>query len=314
MRSAIGTRENVRVIDQYQDEQIRIEVLEYDKLMGITDPSLAERMYFMNTQNVKPRQIAIYLNNDKCTVVKGAMSYFRGDISVTSGVNVGNAVGKFIKSKITGEKMVQPEYSGTGLIVLEPSFKHYVILNLDEGESIVVDDNMFYCAQGSVKYSFEIMKSVSSAILGGEGLFHTKLTGPGAVVLELPVPMSEVDVIDLQDDTLKVDGNFSILRSADLGFTVERSAKSLLGSAISGEGLVNVYRGTGTVWVAPTIEVYYTISNMPFGSAVSMPQGTSAPQVNMGNLSNVVSPVSNGINAVQQNVQNMMSNDQQYRQ
>ena len=50
---------------------------------------------------------------------------------------------------------------------------------------------------------------------------------------------------------LKVDGNFAICWSGSLDFTVERSGKSLAGSAVSGEGLVNVYRGTGKVLLAP---------------------------------------------------------------
>lgn len=37
---------------------------------------------------------------------------------------------------------------------------------------------------------------------------------------------------------------------------VEGSAQTLIGSAMSGEGLVNVYRGTGQVWLAPTLKVY----------------------------------------------------------
>ena len=73
--------------------------------------------------------------------------------------------------------------------------------------------------------------------------------------------MSEVDIIDLENDTLKVDGNFAVLRSSTLDFTVERSAKTLMGSAVSGEGLVNVYRGTGQVWLAPTIKVYDTLDH-----------------------------------------------------
>ena len=40
-----------------------------------------------------------------------------------------------------------------------------------------------------------------------------------------------------------------------LDFTVERSGKTLVGSAASGEGLVNVYRGTGKVLLAP-VEKY----------------------------------------------------------
>jgi len=39
--------------------------------------------------------------------------------------------------------------------------------------------------------------------------------------------------------------------SGSLDFSVERSGETLTGSAASGEGLVNVYRGTGKVWLAP---------------------------------------------------------------
>ena len=82
------------------------------------------------------------------------------------------------------------------------------------------------------------------------------ITGPGLVVLESPDPMCEIDTINHQNDTLKVDGNFALLRTGNIEFSVERSAKTLVGSAASGEGLVNVYRGTGQIWLAPTIKVY----------------------------------------------------------
>ena len=118
---------------------------------------------------------------------------------------------------------------------------------------------MFYCAQGSVSVKVISQRNLSSAVAGGESFFQQQLTGPGIVILESTVPMSEVDIIDLENDTLKVDGNFAVLRSSTLDFTVERSAKTLMGSAVSGEGLVNVYRGTGQVWLAPTIKVYDTL-------------------------------------------------------
>ena len=46
----------------------------------------------------------------------------------------------------------------------------------------------------------------------------------------------------------------AIAWSGSLNFTVERSGKSLIGSAASGEGLVNVYRGTGKVLLAPVTQ------------------------------------------------------------
>ena len=57
--------------------------------------------------------------------------------------------------------------------------------------------------------------------------------------------------VTLENDVLKVDGNFAIAWSRSLDFTVERSTKTLIGSAASGEGLVNVYRGTGKILMAP---------------------------------------------------------------
>jgi uncharacterized protein (AIM24 family) len=155
--------------------------------------------------------------------------------------------------------MSQPEYTGTGMLVLEPSFRHFLVLELAPKESIIVDDGMFYCAQGSVSVKAVSQRNLSSAIAGGESLFQQQLTGPGLVILESVVPMEEIDIIELENDTLKVDGNFAVLRSSTLNFTVERSAKTLIGSAVSGEGLVNVYRGTGQVWLAPTIKVYNTL-------------------------------------------------------
>ena len=60
--------------------------------------------------------------------------------------------------------------------------------------------------------------------------------------------------ITLDNDVLKVDGNMAIAWSGSLEFTVERSGKTLVGSAASGEGLVNVYRETGRVLLAPVVK------------------------------------------------------------
>ena len=90
--------------------------------------------------------------------------------------------------------------------------------------------------------------------LGGDFILHTfqlGIQGSGILALECHCPREELIEVVLQNDVLKVDGNFAIAWSGSLDFTVERSGKSLIGSAASGEGLVNVYRGTGKVWLAP---------------------------------------------------------------
>lgn len=277
MYSAVGTRENIKIIDTAEMGGMRVEVMEYQKLLGSTNTSAAMDLYYMEKQNMRARQVAVYLTNDTVSVEPGAMSYFQGGLEMISGVNAGNALGRLFSGAVTGEGVAQPEYRGSGMLVLEPSFKHFLVLQLDR-EEIVVDKGMFYCAQGGVAVKPFMQRSISAALGGGEGLFQLSLSGSGLVVLECPVPSCEIDIIELNNDVLRVDGNFAVLRTASLQFTVERSAKSLLGSAVSGEGLVNVYRGTGSVWLAPTIKVYNTINAacaMGSSSTNSMNMNTS---------------------------------------
>lgn len=46
---------------------------------------------------------------------------------------------------------------------------------------------------------------------------------------ELPVPADEVRCIPLNNETLQVDGNFSLMRSGRIDFSVELSAKGNYG-------------------------------------------------------------------------------------
>lgn len=64
-------------------------------------------------------------------------------------------------------------------------------------------------------------------------------------------PQEELIEVYLDNDVLKIDGNMAVAWSSGLSFTTERSGKTIVGSVVSGEGLVNVYRGTGKVLLAP---------------------------------------------------------------
>lgn len=115
---------------------------------------------------------------------------------------------------------------------------------------------MFYACEEGIEIDATMQKNVSSAFLGNEGLYQTRIEGSGIVVLKVPVPESEIFKCILINDTLKVDGNFAILRTGNIEFSVEKSSKSIIGTAVSGEGMVNVYRGTGEVWLVPTKSIY----------------------------------------------------------
>ena len=100
-------------------------------------------------------------------------------------------------------------------------------------------------------------------MLGGEGFFNLSLYGNGVVALESNVPEEELIEVVLENDELKIDGNLAVCWSSNLEFTVERTTKTLVGSAVSGEGLVNVYRGTGRVLMCPVASTasYFEATN-----------------------------------------------------
>lgn len=230
-----------------------VKVFEHQKDLSV-EPGSAISAYYASEMNVRKRQVLIELNGNAFTVQAGAMQWTAGPVSMTSGIKgVGDFFGKAIASKMTKESAAKPEYSGKGLIMLEPTYKHILLEDVAEWGGLVLEDGLFLACDSSVKQNVVARTTLSSAALGNEGLFNLCLTGSGLAVLESPVPREELITFNLVDDEVKIDGSMAIAWSNSLKFTVERSSKSLVGSAVSGEGLVNVFRGTGKILMTPVV-------------------------------------------------------------
>ena len=227
-------------------------VIEYVRDLSVM-PSEALLAYYCNEMNVRKRQVICDLKDANVTLQAGAMQWMVGNVNATTGVKgVGDLFGKALRGSVTGESAIKPEYTGDGTLVLEPTYKHILLVDLDDWNgSIVLDDGLFLACDASLKHKAVARSNFSSAIAGNEGLFNLGIVGHGILCLESPCPKEELVEIELKNDVLKVDGNMAIAWSGSLEFTVERSGKTLIGSAASGEGLVNVYRGTGRVLMAP---------------------------------------------------------------
>lgn len=237
-------------------------VLEYIQDASVS-PMNAQTEYFMSKMNVRRRQVVIDIDKEHSAIIQaGAMQWMSGNVQATSGVKgVGDFLGKALKGAVTKETAVKPEYVGEGCLVLEPTYKYILLVDLAQwgAEGMTIEDGMFLASDGNVKNKIVNRKNVSSAVLGGEGFFNLSLYGNGVVALESNVPEDELIEVVLENDELKIDGNLAVCWSSNLDFTVERTTKTLVGSAVSGEGLVNVYRGTGRVLmcpVAPTTSLY----------------------------------------------------------
>lgn len=227
-------------------------IAEYKRDLSVT-PLNAELSYFCEKMNVKKRQLVCDVSKSNIITQKGAMQWTVGNVKATTGIKgAGDLIGKLVQSKVTGETAIKPEYEGDGHLILEPTYKHIIILNTDDWNNcIVLDDGLFLACESDLHHSTVMRTNISSAAFGGEGLFNLALKGSGTVCIESPCPKAELIEIELENDTVKIDGNMAIAWSESLNFTTEKSGKTLLGSAVSGEGLVNVYRGTGKILLAP---------------------------------------------------------------
>ena len=248
-------------------------VLEYVQDASVS-PMNAMNEYFMSKMGVRRRQVVIDIDKDHSAIIQaGAMQWMGGNVQATSGVKgIGDLLGKAIKGAVTKETAVKPEYVGEGCLVLEPTYKYIILADIGKWgpAGMTIEDGMFLACDANVNSKVVARKNLSSAVLGGEGLFNLSLQGNGIAALESNVPEDELIEVILENDELKIDGNLAVCLSSNLEFTVERSTKTLVGSAVSGEGLVNVYRGTGRVLmcpVAPTTSLFESTNTMAAKSA-----------------------------------------------
>lgn len=246
------TSENYEVLDSVEGNGTLYEVLAFKSILGNCPSMYAERLHYMREVGMRYQQVRVSLQMKTSVKMEaGALHFMRGPISLDTDMgNLGKFFRRGLSALASGEAIVKPVYSGTGEIFLEPSFGHYLLVRLDD-DKLICDDGMFVACDQSVEVSAHRNK-VTSSLFGGEGWVQPKLSGTGAVVLKCPAPFEELVRVQLKDDVLKVDGPFAVVRLGDIEFSVEKSTRSFLGSAASGEGLLQTFRGTGEVWLNPT--------------------------------------------------------------
>lgn len=236
------------------DEKGAFKIIEFKKDLSVNRNN-ATVEYFASKMNVHRRQVVCDLSKSNVTIQAGAMQWTAGDVNVTTGIKgVGDLFKKSVRGNVTGESAIKPEYIGSGQLVLEPTYNHILLEDLSSWNGgIVIEDGLFLACHSAVTQKAVRRSNLSSAALGNEGLFNLGLSGTGVIALESYCPRQELIEVILEDDILKIDGSMAIAWSSSLNFTVEKSGKSLIGSAASGEGLVNVYKGTGKVLMAPVL-------------------------------------------------------------
>jgi uncharacterized protein (TIGR00266 family) len=108
----------------------------------------------------------------------------RGFLAMEKGLDLSIYFQKRLgKGLFGGEGFIMQKITGNGIVFLEIDgyCKEYT---LAAGESIVLDTGYLAAMSESCTMDIQTVRGVKNVLFGGEGLFHTVITGPGKVYLQ----------------------------------------------------------------------------------------------------------------------------------
>ena len=117
--------------------------------------------------------IPVDVSEGRFTIQKGAFLAAESSIELRTTFNKKLGTGFF-----GGEGFILQELSGRGIAFLEVD-GDAIEMNLAPGEVLKVDTGNLVGFEDSVRYEVESVKGLGNILFGGEGLFLTRLTGPG---------------------------------------------------------------------------------------------------------------------------------------
>lgn len=108
----------------------------------------------------------------------------RGFLAMEKGLDLSVFFHKKLgKGFFGGEGFIMQRISGEGMVFLEidGSCKIY---DLAPGESVIVDTGYLAAMTDTCSMDIQTVKGAKNVFFGGEGLFHTRVTGPGRVYIQ----------------------------------------------------------------------------------------------------------------------------------
>lgn len=234
----------------------KFQVLQFDKLRGIGNIDKVKNIEILNDNNINLKQVRIVLENSGVKIEDDALSYLRGSIDIVNSTKgIAGISKKFLANKINYEVIERNIYTGTGEIFLEPSLNNYGLIELQD-EEIIVQDGMFVACEDSLNVKTFQIEDAECIYDGNIVKYETSISGSGIVVLELPMPQTEIFKCKLYKDIIKTDGDIIALRSGNINREIEK-----ITSVDNKVTYLDVYSGTGEVWILPTKNIYENLDN-----------------------------------------------------
>lgn len=179
----------------------------------------------------------------------GGMSWMTQQVEMET--NSGGGVGQMFRRALSGESLFIVDFfvnSGQGEIAFSSEFPGKIlVLDLKQGQSIIVQKDSFMVAEKSVDVDMHFRKNLGAGLFGGEGFILQRLSGPGLAFVNFDGEIVERTLAP--GETLRVDtGHVAMFEtSVDFDMEVVRGFRNIL---LGGEGFfLGTLRGPGRVWL-----------------------------------------------------------------
>lgn len=193
------------------------------------------------------RYVRVQMRDETVRAESGALAYMRGAITMKARIP---SVGAVIRAGLSEERAVRPTFTGTGELILESTLGGYYIFEPLE-QDWIIEAGAYWASDGAIELGVHRERAITS-FWAGEGLidFCTRVKGDGKVVLMSPGPVQDIEIP--AGEEMAVEGKLVIGRTASTAYAIRRPTRSFLGSILSGERSLRIYKGPGRVLISST--------------------------------------------------------------
>lgn len=261
----IASEDNL-VISSCKTNGILFEVIEFCELQGSSDVRIAEKVFFLRSSGMRLKFVRIVLDEEVIRLAPGALNFMQGKLSM-KGIGQGSLIEKMTRRMKMQNVLAVSEIRGTGEVHLKPGFGHFLLTPMDDGE-LLVDRSLVYAVSGGLVVS-EKRISLPSLEPSKDRLLQAQISGTGVAVIFSSAPVSEIQEINLDDETLTLDGSLVLMRESSV------KLKSNWGAAIStGASRMQIFSGSGRIWITPTRHIYTKLLTSEGMADLALPPGS----------------------------------------
>lgn len=185
-------------------------------------------------------------------IERGSMIYHTPSIALNTKSNskskgLGGVISSIGRKIVSNESMfiTEARANGEGVIAIASNSPGQIV-ELELGKNqYYLNDGAFLAMDSTANTEIQ-SQGFGKALFGGTGgFFIMKTTGYGKLLISV---FGSIERIDLTDETFIVDNNHVVAWDSSLDYNIKLE-NGFLNSIGTGEGLVNEFRGTGSVYI-----------------------------------------------------------------